>query len=217
MTANTVGTEPVTPKIVVAPKIGDLAPGTAPAPISAEAMQKLIDEAVDARVKEALGERELTPQDINGNDPIFNDFSKKLELFGYDLENLQSTFHLHWINEVGDRIFRMQAQGYTFVTRKEVVLNDNVSPLNQDLGENIAVYAGTTEQGGPMRTYLMKIPKEVYERKQASIQRVNDTIDEAIRRGTVGPAGTTKNSYAGTDQGQTKIDIGTRQSRVPSR
>lgn len=209
MTNATVGSEPVSPKLA-APKVGDLAPGDPPKPPSAAEIQKIIDEAVNTRVAQALNERELTRTDVTGEDPIFNDFSKKLELFGYDLEKLQADFHLHWINEQGDRIFRMQAQGYAFVTRTEVVLNDAVAPLNQDLGENIAVYAGTNEQGGALRTYLMKIPKDIYARRQASIQRQNDMIDAAIRRGAIGPVANTKNSYAGTDQGQVKINVAER-------
>jgi hypothetical protein len=165
-----------------------------------------VEQQVALRIK-AIEDDDPDRELITGQDRGFNNLERKLEVYGIDIEEALPGFHVHWLNDDADRIFRMQRQGYTFVTRTEVGINEQLTPLNKDLGDRIAVYAGTKMNGDPMQTFLMKIPKALWEKHQGRIAAHNDAIDEAIRRGGIGPASGMKNSYAGTDGGRVKINI----------
>lgn len=208
-------TLPPAPQPAMPPRIGAPAPSQPPA-IDAAALGRLIAEKVEEKVRERLKgieEAELSKSEVTGEDQQFAQFDKKLDVFGVDLSESLPSFHLHWFNDDGDRIVRMQLLGYTFVARNEIALNEKVSPLNQDLGDNIAVYAGTRVDGSPLRTYLMKIPKPVYEKRQKAIQAKNDQIDQAIRRGAIGDA-LGQGGYAGTDRGGVSISVSSRSPKA---
>lgn len=199
-------TPPMKPQM---PRIGAPAPSDAPK-VDMGQINELIRERVEAEVANRLKAVEAddpSREAVTGEEAQFANFDRKLDVFGIDLSESLPGFHLHWFNDEGDRIVRMQFMGYTFVTRKEVALNDKVSPLNQDLGENIAVYAGSRNDGTPLRTYLMKLPNELYAKRQQVIQNRNDEVDKAINRGAIGDSARTTNTYAGTDQGAVKIAI----------
>lgn len=199
------------------PAIGSPAP-SAPPTVDAETLQKLINERVQEEVSRRLAEAvsdgpDPTRTQVTQEDEQFSQFDKKLDVFGVNAEELFGKYHLHWFNDEGDRIMRMSLSGYTFVTRKEIALNDNVAPLNQDLGDNVAVYVGTKEGGAPLRAYLMKIPMETYVKRQMALQQRQDKVDEAIRRGAIGNALTNK-GYAGTDGNTVPISVGQATTQV---
>lgn len=199
--------------VVTPPAIGSAAPSDPPSgTLSKKEISEIIKAEVDAQVAErvrAIEAGDKTREDFSDEDQQFANFDKKLEVYGVDLQEQLPGFVLRWINDERDRIPRSQLQGWDFVKRSEVGLNDKVTPLNKDLGENIAVYVGANEAGQPMRAFLMKIPKEAHEKLMRRIDRQNDQIQEAIRRGAIGPA-LSQGGYAGTDQGQVKIKYGTR-------
>lgn len=183
--------------------LGKAAPSDAPAmeSLSAASIKALIAEQVEEQVAErmrALEQDDPSKEDFTQEDQQFSNFDKKLEVFGIDWDKTCPGFVLRWVNDDGDRVPRLQMMGYEFVKRTEVGLNEKLTPLNQDLGENIAVYVGKNTEGGAMRAFLMKIPKELFDKRQAAQQRVNDKIEHAIRHGGIGPA-LGQGGYAGTD------------------
>jgi hypothetical protein len=84
-------------------------------------------------------------------------------------------YHYHWINDVGGRLSEAQNGDYEFVSSKELGLGDRES--------KIKVLVGTNEDGSPMYAYLMRINKEWYDEDQQELQKLNDRIDEQIRKG----------------------------------
>lgn len=215
--ANTGTQQPVvTPKLATpeavakAPELEVNVGEAAPSNISFDAakMEQLIKERVEAEVSQrikAIEADDPTRSEMRPDeDQQFANFDKKLDVFGVNFEKALPGFHLHWFNDDGDRIMRMLVMGFTMVKRTDVAINEKVAPLNQDLGENIAVYVGKKTDGTPMRAFLMKIPEEMYAKRYARAQEHNDKIEEAIRFGSIGPA-LSQGGYAGTDQGQVKI------------
>lgn len=204
---------PSSPKLMEPPAVGSQAPSDPPS-------FALTKEQFDAAVKEAVAQElaVLAPED---NDPTreklrafedaqFNNFDKKLEVFGVDVKDILPGFVLRWINDERDRIPRSELMGWTFVKRTEVALNEKVFPMNKDMGDNIAVYVGASEGGQAMRAFLMKIPEAGYKRLMARKEAQDDLVEDAIKRGAIGPALSNK-GYAGTDQGQVKINYNPRQ------
>jgi hypothetical protein len=202
----------------VEPVLGAAAPGDAPE-LDQASLEKLIKERVDMAVEDKLRALEADDPDklkLLEEDQQFSNFDQKLQIFGADPKEALPGFHLHWFNDDGDRVLRMQAMGYTFVKRTEVAVNDRVAPLNQDLGENIAIYVGKRTDGAPMRALLMKIPQELYERRYKKQQEHNDVIEDAIKRGGIGNALSAR-GYAGTDRGAITIGYNPRGNQVVSR
>lgn len=135
-------------------------------------------------------DKELAREDVTGEEMPFGQFDRKLEVWAENPLDPIPGFHLHWINDDGDRLMRMQAQGYAFVESNEIALSTKFVPLNKDLGKYITVHVGTKVNGDPMMAYLMKIPQETYEKRKRKEQAHNDMIEDAIRRGP-----TADNSY----------------------
>lgn len=96
-------------------------------------------------------------------------------------------FHLRWINDYPGRIQEAQKGGYSFVTEEETKLNDFVTPGNSDLGTHVKRLVGKDDQGGALYAYLMKIDESIWKQDQEEIQKQNDRVDEAIRRGSLNP------------------------------
>lgn len=153
-------------------------------------VKRLIDEAVaeqvEIRMAEIKASEDPSREDFDEGGIPFAAFNKKLEIWAENPLDPLPGFVLYWANDDGDRIMRMQTQGYALVKREEIALNASVVPLNKDLGDYIAVYAGNKEGGHPLRTYLMKCPKDIYDKRKAWEQRHNDKIEQAIREGAVG-------------------------------
>lgn len=88
-------------------------------------------------------------------------------------------YHLHWFNDEPGRIYKAEMAGYTFVTPEEVGLEARD-------GNQVKVYSGLQKDRiTPMYSYLMKIPLEFYEEDNKAKGQVQDTIDAAIRGGTL--------------------------------
>lgn len=91
-------------------------------------------------------------------------------------------FHCHWINDDGDRIYRAQAAGYSFVEKTETLtyvpdLAGQMQGEGTDLGSRVSMWAGTKKDDSPMRAYLMKIPNEFYHEDQ---QLHHDYVDRKL-------------------------------------
>lgn len=189
------------------PTLGSLADSTPPT-LSMEQISKLIKEQVEEEVAvrmQAIEDGDLKKEDVRPNaSKQFNNFDKKLEIFGVDLTEALPGFVCRWFNDDGDRIIRQQMRGWALVSRKEIALNDALTPLNKDMGDYISVYVGSAENNQPMRAMLMKVDKDRYDQMMRVYEDHNDMIDEAINRGAIGPA-LQQGGYAGTDQGQVRI------------
>lgn len=168
---------------------------------------------VEASVEDRLTQLKLSPDQDDPSkgtfnpfvDDQFSNFDKKLEVFGVDVKDILPGFVLRWINDERDRVPRSEFMGWTFVLRTEVALSEKVFPPNKDMGDKIAVYVGANEGGQPMRAFLMKIPQEGYDQIMRRKHAQDDMIEDAIRRGAVGPA-LSRGGYAGTDKGTVKIN-----------
>lgn len=107
-------------------------------------------------------------------------------------------YHLHWMRGTPDRLEQAQNAGYEFVDRKEVKVNSVGlgSPTaisgSTDLGSRVSVVAGggDSEGGQATRMYLMKIKLELWNEDQASLQRRNDSVADALTYGVLGKAQT---------------------------
>lgn len=151
-------------------------------------LRKQIEADVTRKVMEKFG-IEDDPQ-REEEDIGFSMFEKRLEVFEDPNNPLSERFHLHWINDEGDRVERMLRAGYAFVERSELAINNaHLVPLNKDLGERISQSVGTKASGEPMLAYLMKLPLDIYNKRKGREQIYNDQVDEAIRRGQVGNPG----------------------------
>lgn len=80
-------------------------------------------------------------------------------------------FYRRWLNDVPGRIERARRAGYEHV--------------KDATGKPISTPAGTGEQGGGMRAYLMELPNALREEDLAEKAKVNDEIDAAVNRGKV--------------------------------
>lgn len=90
----------------------------------------------------------------------------------------QEGFHYRWVNDEPGRLSQAIDGGYDFVVPSEVGREPREDNKTRE-------YAGLKADGGPMFTYLMKIPQEYYEEDQESAQEHLDSIDKAIRGGSL--------------------------------
>lgn len=113
---------------------------------------------------------------------------RKRPLFGVRMSKLGVEYtlpgqHLCWISDYDDGRLQYALEcGYTFVRQDEVGISNagaQVSP-NEDSANRISRHGGLSESNRPMRTYLMKIPNEIYEETQAAIQVEADRYNDQL-------------------------------------
>jgi hypothetical protein len=93
-----------------------------------------------------------------------------------------------WVNDQDGRVERAVAGGYEFVEPSEAtsVGNSEITQGNTDLGDRVSK---VVSRGAPViRAYLMKIKKEYYDEDQATKEKVNARVDEALAGGEAGGA-----------------------------
>lgn len=103
-------------------------------------------------------------------------------------------YHLHWFTS--GRVHRALRAGYSHVTPDDGVdvmntgLADTKSEVGStDLGENISIISGDSIPEGqdePDRLYLMKIPREWWEKDQKALLDRNESIAATLRSGLAG-------------------------------
>jgi len=96
-------------------------------------------------------------------------------------------YHLHWVNDYPGRVIEALAGGYQFVEYSETEINDFVTPGNSDLGTRVKRQVGKNENGEALFAYLMKIEENLWKQDQEELQKRNNKVDEAIRRGDLNP------------------------------
>lgn len=103
--------------------------------------------------------------------------SLKLEVHGSI-----SGYHLYWENDDGHRLELLLSEGFEFVKPEEVNMARTSTRIvsDDDVTDRVSKYVGTTDDGKPMRAYLMKCPDEVWEDIQESIHDVTAARDRDI-------------------------------------
>ena len=113
---------------------------------------------------------------------VFNGTQGKLKV-----EGTIPGYHLHILNDDRNRLQEAQDNGYEFVAPGEIKgVSENVTSRNGDIGDSrVRFLVGTQENGQPLFGYLMKIRQDWYNEDQAELQKKNDQIDAAIRKGAI--------------------------------
>lgn len=94
-------------------------------------------------------------------------------------------YHLHWINDIPDRLDEARRGGYEFVLEGEIkgkFGDTDIDQTNRDLGSKVC---RSVSQSTGLKAYLMKIPLEYYEADQRAKQAEIDQIDKAIHSGNI--------------------------------
>lgn len=91
-------------------------------------------------------------------------------------------FHLYWENDVDARIERLLSEGFDFVTPSEVGMRNVTGRIvaDTDITDRVSKYVGTTDDGKPMRAFLMKCPLDLWEDIQDCIADLADSRDQDI-------------------------------------
>lgn len=103
--------------------------------------------------------------------------SLKLEVFGRI-----DGCHLYWENDDNNRLELLLNEGFDFVRPEEVGMARAVTRVvvDSELTDRISKHVGTTEDGKPMRAYLLKCPDDIWEDIQASIADLTEERDRDI-------------------------------------
>lgn len=80
-----------------------------------------------------------------------------------------------WVNDTPGRIDRARQAGYEFINEDGRTAAERESCRSE--------IVGTAREGGPLRAYLMAIPRQFYEEDQAAKQEPLDRFEEDLRRG----------------------------------
>lgn len=78
-----------------------------------------------------------------------------------------SGYHVHWFNDVDNRIFEAQNAAYEFVTLTEI----GAERGRADVGgtdERVSKRVGVNSDGTPLMAYLMKVKQEYFEDDEES-------------------------------------------------
>jgi hypothetical protein len=88
----------------------------------------------------------------------------------------EAEYHYRWVNDVDERIARLQEDGYTLVDKKGLAAGDIT--VESARGTDSLMRKGV---GRGVVAYLMKIPREIYDAYQAEAQREVDTLEASMR------------------------------------
>lgn len=92
----------------------------------------------------------------------------------------------YWFNDNGNRLSDAIDAGYRHVQKDDVeVGTPDVGSGNTDLGSCVSVRAGTNDDGSPLRSYLMEIPKELYLEDQAAKEAKIKETERSILSGNI--------------------------------
>lgn len=98
-----------------------------------------------------------------------------------------------FVNDDKNRIAELQELGYTFA--------EATSEATHGPGSRINRLAGTTDDGAPMKTYLMETPVELYEQGRQELDAELKLQDQQISRG-LDPSGELEKHARGSNEAQ---------------
>ena len=109
-------------------------------------------------------------------------------------------YHSHWFNDTAGRVMQATQGGYEFVSPAEALITmpdlaGSSLGSGTDMGSRVSIVVGKSEDGTPLRAYLMKIRLEWYKEDQQGLQDRNDKIDDAMRQGNQQTGGDDTNKY----------------------
>jgi hypothetical protein len=93
-----------------------------------------------------------------------------------------------WVNDQDGRVERALSGGYVFVDPSEALSigQSEITQGNSDLGDKVSKIVS---RGEPIiRAYFMKIKQEYYDEDQATKEKVNARVDEALSGNEAGGA-----------------------------
>lgn len=102
-------------------------------------------------------------------------------------------FKRRFVNDDKNRIAELQELGYTFA--------EAPSEATHGPGSRINRLAGTTDDGAPMKTYLMETPIELYEQGRQELDEELKIQDQNISRG-LDPSGELEKHARGNNEAQ---------------
>jgi len=91
---------------------------------------------------------------------------------------------LRWVNDKDNRINFAEQGGYDFVTYDELgdrtIGQHNTTSDSSEEGEKVSKVVGTTQNGAPLSSFLMKIRKEWYDEDQAKKAGYVDSTEQSL-------------------------------------
>lgn len=76
-------------------------------------------------------------------------------------------YHVHWFNDVDNRIFEAQNAAYEFVTYAEIGAERSRYQA-ADGDDRVSMRVGVEPHGSPIKAYLMKVRQEYFEEDEES-------------------------------------------------
>jgi len=114
------------------------------------------------------------------------DRSRRVPMGGPDMklevQDTDDAYVYRWFNDKGSRVQKAQMASYEFAEDIAHV-GTGAEDRNSDVGSHISQIVGTKEDGSPLRAYLMRIPRELYEEDQAAKQAPIDELEEQLFSG----------------------------------
>jgi hypothetical protein len=95
-------------------------------------------------------------------------------------------YQLQWTNDEDGGIEALLSEGFEFVTREEVGIQDihrSAVVEGKDVDNRFSKYVGARRDGSALMAYLLKCPDELWKEREAIKQRQADNWDDAIRGG----------------------------------
>lgn len=91
-------------------------------------------------------------------------------------------FHLFWENDTDNRLERLLQEGFEFCTPEEVGMARTATRVvvDSEITDRVSRHVGATDEGKPMRAFLMKCPLDLWEEIQDSISDLADSRDRDI-------------------------------------
>jgi hypothetical protein len=115
---------------------------------------------------------------------LFSGDQKQLEVLGLDgtPQDPIPGFKLYWFNDVDIRISKAQRSGYVFVERDEVLLSEGLVSGDDVAGNHVRKLVESKGEK-PVYAYLMKKPMWIVEAHDLEYSKVNDRVEDMVRRG----------------------------------
>lgn len=95
-------------------------------------------------------------------------------------------YHLYWENDEDGAVEQLLHEGFEFVEPSEVSMQSHIV-ADKDLANRISRFVGKKADGSPLRAYLMKIPEDLWQEREAYRYAQADERDQAIRAGAIAP------------------------------
>lgn len=128
--------------------------------------------AAARRANDPDGATRVRPQQFGG-------VRMKLEVFGRI-----PGYHLYWANNQNGEVESLIEEGFELVSSEEVGMAERIVQ-DADISNCISKYVGLDAAGNPMRAFLMKLPEEMWQEREAMRYAQADAWDNDIKAGAI--------------------------------